>query len=241
MRKIIASICVDQDAEDGLIEEDLLEVYFAFPKREDFQPYSQMIAGQKRRSAASRRAEREIVEVDLELAPVDQHSVEAELSSGDLCGFLNDFLRDKSVECLCLKDQVPAEKNDQDHDSEGPKRANNPFFPVHAPPTHLEGCEPGGPLECLAERDEVLSSFYAGHGIQVMANIEANRPDRCVVANAETHGVRVIVDHRREIDVSIHVASVVEEGSSQILDKSNRKSRLRIKDEESLASHRDTD
>lgn len=81
-------------------------------------------------------------------------------------------------------------------------------------------------LESLSERYKILRRFDAGNGIQIPAEIDADRPNLRVVAEAKTDVIRVAAGELIRVDAAVDVAAVVENHAAQIVDQLNRKTRF---------------
>src|SRR5438105_3416343 len=74
-----------------------------------------------------------------------------------------------------------------------------------------------------------------------MANIKSNRADRRVIPKADAHAIGVFLPQQRQIDLRIHVSSVVEDRRAHVLAKNrktyrNMEAQLRIQDQQHVAS-----
>src|ERR1700733_7474178 len=78
-------------------------------------------------------------------------------------------------------------------------------------------------LERLTKSDVILSRVDAGHGIQVVSQIDSNRTDRSCIAQAHSHGVGVIAREIVEVYGTVNIPPVVKHNTSQILHQPERK------------------
>src|SRR5436853_3292645 len=86
--------------------------------------------------------------------------------------------------------------------------------------------------ECLPYGDKELGGTQPGHGLQQVTDVKPHRTNGGVIAEAEAHGVSVIVDQVRHSDVPVNVAAVVKENATQVVHHWNGKAQLAIDDEE---------
>src|SRR5690348_5781301 len=95
--------------------------------------------------------------------------------------------------------------------------------------------------EGLTQGQEKLERTNAGDRIQQMANIKSNWADRRVISKPNAHAVRVFLPQQRQIDLRIHVSSVVENRRAHVLAQNrktygNMEAQLRIQDQQHVAS-----
>src|ERR1700688_1662765 len=69
--------------------------------------------------------------------------------------------------------------------------------------------------EGLSQGQEELHRTDADDRAQQVADIKAQRPDRCLVAKAKAHAVRIFLRQKRQINPRIDIPPIVENRAAQ--------------------------
>src|SRR3954464_12264935 len=71
--------------------------------------------------------------------------------------------------------------------------------------------------KCLPQSNEDLSGLDARNRTHVMADIDPDRSERCCVAQADAHRVRILRAEMTESNTAEHITAVVERRETQML------------------------
>src|SRR5215471_1687452 len=124
-----------------------------------------------------------------------------------LLGRLGNLADRVLLKCAALQEQISAGA------SENEQPRHHADTPSHdSPPLH-DFSQPF--LKSLAQGDVVLRWMDAGNGVEVVANVDADRADRSRIAESKSDGVGVIVEEVRQVDGAIDVSAVVENNSAE--------------------------
>src|ERR1700739_4584998 len=96
-------------------------------------------------------------------------------------------------------------------------------------------------LERLPQCHEPLRGLHAGRRVQVMSDVDSQRPYRRAIPKTETNGVGVIADKLMKVDVAVHVAAVIKDHATKAALQRNGKARFGIHYGEHVPANGDAD